>query len=367
MADRESTSSSRRLQRILLLALIAVLAVLVAYLLGTLGGKPGTISGVRLRCIVTQNVTPFDDRILYYDSGTLFCLSASGNELWKANVGENASFSTGERQVAVWNGNQLTLYDKNGRSTYSDRLSEPIQFVRVGSKYIAVVTGSGVSPTLSIKDMNGTQVDSETIRYTDLMMLDCGFFANGEYLWTTALDVYGSVPDTTMLIYRVGTMNTGTVSLGDAITYAVVYSGNYLNVINTRQLRLYDYRGTENSSESMLVYGWKLIDSLPGSSYPYLLFILEADSASSFSELRLLNGQTDTRYSLPDSCVGAAIRGRRLYAFSSNSLYRADTGEHRFSALRLPVDGAVTEYLGMTSGGVALLGCGTDVWAVSLP
>jgi hypothetical protein len=32
-----------------------------------------------------------------------------------------------------------------------------------------------------------------------------------------------------------------------------------------------------------------------------------------------------------------------------------------------PVDGTVTDYLGMTSNGTALLVCGTDVWAVSLP
>ena len=366
-SDREATRTPRRLQRVLMLAVIAVLAVLIAYLLGSLGGKTGAISGTKLRCVVTQNITPFDDRILYYDSGTLFCLSTGGSELWKASVGDNASFSAGEKQVAVWNGNQLMLFDKNGRSTYSDRLSEPIQFARVGSKYIAVITGSGVSPTLSVKDMNGSQIDSETIRYTDLMMLDCGFFGDGEYLWTTALDVYGSVPDISMLIYKVGTMNTGSVSLGDAITYSVIYSGSYLNVINTRQLRLYDYRGTESTADSTLVYGWRLIGSLATNNYPYLLFVLEADSTGAFSELRLLHGKTDTRYSLPDSCVGAAIRSRRLYAFSSNSLYRADTGEHRFSALRLPVDGLVTEYLGITSNGVALLGCGNDVWAVSLP
>ena len=156
---------------------------------------------------------------------------------------------------------------------------------------------------------------------------------------------------------------------GEPITYAVVYSGSYLNVINTRQLRLYDYRGTESASDAVLVYGWKLIGSTPTNSSPYLLLapVLQTDTDGAFTELRLLHGKSDTRYSLPDSCVGAAIRGRRLYAFSSNSLYRADTGEQRFSALRLPVDGVVTDYLGITSNGTALLVCGSEVWAVSLP
>lgn len=353
----------------MLVLAIVVLLVLIAYLLGHLGSRAGIISGTKLRCVVSQDVTPFDDRILYYDNATLFCLSASGSELWKASVGENASFYAGEKQVAVWSGNQLMLFDKNGRSTYSDRLSEPVQFARVGAKYLAVVTGDGVSPTLTIKDMSGTQIDRETNNYIDLMMLDCGFFGDGEYLWTTALDVYGSAPETTMHMYRVGAMNTGSISLGEPITYAVVYSGNYLNVLNTRRLRLYDYRGTESAEDSALVYGWKLVGSTTTNSYPYLLMapLLQTETDGSFTQLRLLHGKTDTRYSLPDSCVGAAIRGRRLYAFSKDSLYRADPSSQRFSALRLPVDGTVTDYLGITSGGVALLVCGTDVWAVSLP
>lgn len=369
MPSYETSSGGRRINRYLLIAVIAVLIVLIIWLLSRLGGRGGTLSGTKLRCVVSQNVTPFDDRILYYDSDTLFCLSTGGNELWKANVGENASFYAGEKRVVVWAGNQLMLFDRNGRSTYTDRLSEPIQFARVGSKYLAVVTGDGVTPTLTVKDMEGTQIDTEVNNYTDLMMLDCGFFGDGEYLWTTALDVYGSTPETTMHVYRVGAMNTGNISLGEPITYAVVYSGSYLNVINTRQLRLYDYRGTESAADAVLVYGWQLIGSSATNNYPYLLLapVLQTDTDGTFTELRLLHGKTDTRYSLPDSCVGAAIRGRRLYAFSSNSLYRADTGEQRFSALRLPVDGRVTDYLGMTSNGVAVLVCGTDVWAVSLP
>ena len=370
MSSYEAPSKKRKLSRYLLLALIAALLVAIAYLLGmALGGRSRTISSKKLRCVVSQSVTPFDDRILYYDNGTLFCLSTGGSELWKVAVGEDAHFYAGARQVVVWNGNQLMLFDKNGRPTYSDRLSDPIQFARVGSKYLAVVTGSGVSPTLTIRDADGTQLDKEYINYEDLMMLDCGFFGDGEYLWTTALDVYGSAPEVIMHIYLVGKKNTGYVSLGEPITYAVVYSGSYLNVVNTRQLRLFNYQGTESIADAKLVYGWQLVGSTVTSGSPYLLFapVMQTDADGTFSELRLLHGAGDTRYSLPDACVGAAIRGKRLYAFSENSLYRADISAQRFSALRLPVDGYVTDYIGITSNGVALLVCGTEVWAVTLP
>ena len=369
MPRLDTAPEDRRLRGYVLLAVGIVLLVLIIYAIGRIGGRNRTLSGTQLRCVVSQNVTPFDDRILYLDGSTLFCLSASGNEVWKASVGENASFNAGEKQVAVWSGNELMVFDRNGRSTYRDQLSEPIQFARIGSKYVAVVTGERLSPTLTVMDMVGTRIDSETNNYIDLTILDCGFFGDGEFLWTTALDVYGSAAETTMFTYHVGDMNTGSVTLGEPITYAVVYSGSMLNVINTRQLRLFDYRGTENVSDAVLVYGWRLVGSSTTRTYPYLLFapVMQTDVDGAFTELRLLYGSRDTRYSLPDSCVGATIRSRRLYAFSGNSLYRSDIGEQRFSALSLPVSGTVTDYLGITSNGVALLVCGTDVWAVTLP
>lgn len=359
----------KKLNRWILIALIAVLLVLIAYLLGLLSGGGGKMTGHKLRCVVSQDVTVFGDRVLYYDGTTLFCLSASGNELWSESVGAGASFHAGEKQVVVWTDNQLQILDRGGRSTYNDRLTDPVQFARAGEKYVAIVTGPNTSPTLTIKDMDGTVIDTESTAYEDQAMLDCGFFGDGEYLWTTALDVYGAASETTLNTYRVGQMNTGDVSLGEPITYAVVYSGSHLNVINTRQLRLYDYRGTLSAADTVLVYGWQLVDSAASSASPYLLFAptLQTDEAGAITELRLLHGAADTRYSLPDTCVGAAIHNRRLYAFSGDSLYRADVNAQRFTALKLPVDGAVTDYLGMTTGGVALLGCGTAVWAVAVP
>lgn len=369
MPNYNFETKRKKISPYLLVAAIAVLLVLIAYLLGMLSGGGAKLSGKKLRCVVSQDVTVFGDRVLYYDDSTLFCLSTSGSELWSAQVGAGARFHASDRHVVVWTTNQVQVLDRSGRSSYNDRLSESIQFARVCDKYVAIVTGDSVSPSLIIKDLDGSHVDTDTTNYTDLMLLDCGFFGDNEYLWTTALDVYGSTPETTMRTYRVGQMNTGDVSLGEPITYSIIYSGNYLNVINTRQLRLYDYHGTQNTDNAVLVYGWQLIGSTATSSDPYLLFapVLQTDTVGSFSELRLLHGKTDTRYSLPDSCVGAAIYRKRLYAFSGDSLYRADISAQRFTALRLPVDGTVTEYLGMTSDGVALLVCGTSVWAVSVP
>ena len=74
-----------------------------------------------------------------------------------------------------------------------------------------------LSPTLVIKDINGLAVDSEAVAYEGKVLLDVGFFENGDYLWSTALDVLGVAPLTVMNIYRVGAMNTGEVEMGDLI------------------------------------------------------------------------------------------------------------------------------------------------------
>lgn len=369
MANYEAKSKQPSIKRVLLIVAAVLLVLLIANVLGLLTGGSRNMNGKKLRCVVSQDVTVFGDRILYYDNQTLFCLSTAGNELWSVSVGEGADFHAGEKHVVVWSNNQVQVFDRNGSSSYSDRMTDDVQFARIGEKYVAIVSGTGMNTVLTVKDLDGTHVDTWDSTYAQQLILDCGFFGKGEYLWTTALDVYGAVPETTLNTYQVGKMDIAAVSLGEPITYSVLYSGEYLNVVNTRQLRLYDFRGTQKADDTVLVYGWELIDGMPTNSYPYLLFatVLQADADGAITELRLLRGKEDTRYSLPNSCVGAAIRNKKIYAFSSDSLYRADINAQRFTALRLPVDGQVTSYLGMTSEGVALLACGTEVWAVTLP
>ena len=85
------------------------------------------------------------------------------------------------------------------------------------------------------------------------------------------------------------------------------------------------------------------------------------------TELRCLYDKQDKRLTLPDECVGAGIYGRRIYAFSGDSIYRADLNASRFSAISIPLSGSVTGYLGMLTDGTALLVSGVDVYAVSVP
>lgn len=372
MQRASATQQPAGRRRLILIAAAVVIFLLVLARLGVFGGGSKPLSAAHLRCVSTQNVTPFGNNILYYDNMTLYCLAANGNERWSYAVGSNASFSCSDTMIAAWTGTQLHLIDRNGHSTYNENLSDVIQFARVGSKYVAVVLGGDISPSLVIKDMQGTSVDNETNAYKDMILLDLGFFSDGDYLWTTALDVYGSVPDTSLNTFRVNLSGAYGISLGQNLVYAVVYAGQKLNIVSTRQLRQYNNQGKQESTGSVLVYGWQLIDSRAAGNDAMLLFTpsRQTDEYGRITQLRLLYGKTDKRYSLPSPCVGAALYGNRIYAFSADMIYRANISDRRFTPISLPGElssAPVTDFLGMLSNGTALLASENDVYAVALP
>ena len=89
----------------------------------------------------------------------------------------------------------------------------------------------------------------------------------------------------------------------------------------------------------------------------------------SMTELRVLQGGTNRRFTLPAPCVGAWLHQNKVYAVSGDALYRTELRGQRFSAVKLPgsIEGHVTGFLGTLSGGVALLTQGQDVYAVTMP
>ncbi len=366
-----SPKKRRGLWVFIVIILLAVLALL--YFTGTLKRVRGGVRAVRLRCVSTQSIQPFGADLLFYDGDSLVCLASNGNEKWSYMVGTGASFHAGGQHVVIWRGSQLSILNRNGRSTYDNNIGEAIQFARAGDKYIAVVhgddsTSDGVS-TLTFYNPDGELQDTETSAYQDMLVLDTGFFADGDYAWTTAMDLYGTVPSITLNTYRVNSMTTGSADLGESIAYRVIYAGNALNVVSTRQLRRYDYNGNLDNSATVLVYGWKLIDAYVPDNRAMLLFAptRQINNIISITELRCLYGNQDKRLTLPDDCVGAGFHRKTIYAFSRDSIYRADLNASRFSAFSLPVAEEATGYLGMLSDGTALIACGMNVYAVTLP
>ena len=367
---RETPEEIRRRQiRSWIILVCVVLAVVLGiHFLGRYGkGKEIGIS--RLPCYSNQNVTPFRDGLLYYDGASIHHLSSSGMIRWSFPAGTDVKFTVGPTHMAIWSGTQLFLVDQNGNATYNESMEANVQFVRVGERYVAAVVGEDTDPKLIVKDLKGTQVDAELEAYSGLMILDAGFYGEqGEYLWTLSLDVFGTAPNTILNTFQVGKMNYNEVSLGEALTYKVIYENAKLRVFMTRQVYTYDYRAVQDTNSTMLVYGWKLIDAdVPerGRAKMLLAPTSQTSSAQLISELRVLEGMSDKRYTLPTTCI---YRGN-IYAISADYIYRADMSSQKFFGYQIPVPEGmeVTAFYGITDDGRMLLASGETMYSMTLP
>ncbi len=372
MQRRQPDNTRKRHWAILVILLLAVVFAVVIIVAIRRLGQPSETSAVRLPCLAGQNVTPFGEYVLYYDGVSIWCITTTGAVRWSHTVGADASFSASDNSVVAWAGSQIYILDQNGHPTYIDNLGQQVQFARIGKKFAAAIIGEDTEPRLMICDLNGAPVDEEADAFSGRLMLDVGFYGeDGQYVWTMALDVFGTVANTVLNTFEVGQMNTGVISLGEAFTYKVLYDTQKLRTVSTRQLRTFDYKGKEETGAAILVYGWTLIASeTPEKGDTMMLLAPSSQTSGDYAirEIRLLSGANDRRYTLPSSCVGAAIFKKTVYAFSSEYIYRTDLGAQRFSALNRPQDMEVpTDFLGMTAGGVALLACGDTVYAVTMP
>ena len=370
---RESAEDIRRRQ---IRSWIILVSVVLAVVLGIhfLGryGKGKEIGMSKLPCYSNQNVTPFRDGLVYYDGASIHHLSSAGTIRWSFPAGSDVKFAVGPAHLAIWSGTQLFLVDKDGKATYNESMESKVQFARVGERYVAVVVGEDTEPKLIVKDLKGTQVDMEDA-FSSLMLLDAGFYGEqGEYLWTLALDVFGTAPNTVMNTFQVGKMNYKEVSLGECLTYKVIYENARLRVFTTQQVYTYDYQGMPESNRTMLVYGWKLIDAeVPERGRAKMLLAPTSQTSSTqlISELRVLEGMNDKRYTLPTTCVGACIYRGNIYAISSDYIYRADVNSTKFFGYQIPApEGvSVTAFYGITDDGRMLLASGETMYSMTLP
>ena len=371
---RETTEEIRRRQirNWIILVSVVLLVFLGIHFLGRYG-KGKEIGMAKLPCYSNQNVTPFRDGLVYYDGASIHHLSSSGMIRWSFPAGGDIKFAVGPTHLALWSGMQLFLVDKDGNATYNESMEGEVQFARVGQRYVAVVVGDDTAPKLIVKDLKGAQVDQESESYDGLMLLDVGFFGEqGEYMWSLALDVFGTAPNTVLNTFQVGKLTYKQVSLGESLTYKVIYENARLRVFTTQQVYTYDYKGTQDTNSTMLVYGWKLIDAdIPDRGRAKLLLAptSQTSSAQLISELRVLEGMNDKRYTLPTTCVGASIHKGNIYAISEDYIYRADMSSQRFFGYQIPAPEGVkiTAFYGITDDGRMLLASGETMYSLTLP
>jgi len=132
----------------------------------------------------------------------------------------------------------------------------------------------------------------------------------------------------------------------------------------------FNERGTQDNSKNVLVYGWRFLDAeVPERGDAQLLFAPTSQTENLYDirELRLIAGSRDKRYSLPDTCIGAAVWNKSVYAMSGSTLYRAGQTDSRFSTYELPMERPATQFLGTLTSGRAIVACGDEVYTITLP
>ena len=372
--DQEALKRKRRKQlRNWIILIAVVLAIIGIVNLVSFLTRTSTVTALSLPCYAHQDVTVFQDGVLYYDGASIHFVNAGGGIEWSYPVGDGASFSVSEDHLVIWAGTQLFIVNEKGKPSYNESMEAPIQFARIGKKYAAVVTGDELKSTLIVKDLQGSQVDTETDSFNGMFLLDCGFYgASNEYMWTLSYDVYNPAVSSIMHTFQVGAMNTGEVRLGEHLAYRVISADNLLNVFTTQQMYIYDYKGVQNVNDTMLVYGWKYLDHATpdrGATQFLLAPTSQTSSVQSITELRVFSSALDRRYTLPSSCVGAAIDSGRIYAVSDQYLYAGQVNSQRFYAhdMNLPDDRIVTDFVGLTDDGYAIVISNSEVYSVSLP
>ncbi|MBE5811027.1 MAG: hypothetical protein E7318_08870 [Clostridiales bacterium] len=372
--DEELIKRKRRKQvRNWIILIAVVLAIIgIVNLVGFLT-RTSTVTALSLPCYAHQDVTVFQDGVLYYDGASIHFVNAGGGIEWSYPVGDGASFSVSEDHLVIWAGTQLFIVNEKGKPSFNESMEAPIQFARIGKKYAAVVTGDDLKSSLIITDLEGSRLDTEFEAFDGMLLLDCGFFgSNNEYIWTLAYDVYNPAIASILHTYQVGQMNTGEVNLGEHLAYKVIFADNLINVFTTQQMYIYDYKGVQNVNDTMLVYGWKYLDhALPerGATQFLLAPTAQTSAVQSITELRIFSSTLDRRYTLPSSCVGAAIDKGRIFAFSEKYLYAGNVSSQRFYAhdMRLPDGRLVTDFVGLTNNGYAVVISNNEVFSVSLP
>lgn len=353
--------------------IVAVIAVVLAVQLFRGVQRSSSLTATTLPCLPHQDVRVFGDNVVYYDGASLHCVTPGGGVKWSYPVGYDAAFSVSDTHLIAWQGTQLFILDQNGKPSYNENMEAPVQFARIGDTYAAVVIGDDTAPRLLVKDMQGAQKDYEDESYNGMFILDVGFYgANDQYMWTLSMDVYGPAVSTVMHLYQVGKMNAGVVSLGEDLVYRVIFDNSQLRVFTTQQLYAFDYKGVQDVNSTVLVYGWQLIDwDIParGDARMLLTTVLEGNTVYEISQLRLITGTNDRNFTLPSSCVGAAVVGSNLYAFGSEYLYYTNVDNQHFYAYEMPLpDGEqVSGFLGITNNGQAIVTGGSSVYAVPLP
>lgn len=353
------------MRRLILIAGALALLILAVWGIGQL--TRGSSGVVRINARATDNIQPFGDRVLYYDTVTLYCLDGNGNVKWTHSLGTGANYSTNGSMVVTWVDNRIAVINREGQILYSDHMDQLVQFARVGESYVAVCTGSSELNT-SVRILTHTGALLENVGFEGLYLLDVGFFSNkGQLLWVLGLDIGGNVPITNLSTYEPGRL-TGAADLQNELVYRVYTHNNNLMVVDTSKIRTFNYKCVEQSEfASILTYGWQVrqVKQQQRNTMVLLEQLPSTGTMGDFSEVRLVTNYQTTSLRLLTPCFASGLGDKGVYGFSASAIYFAPYGstQPRPTHLQYQLSGFVC----MLDGNRAVVTIGEDVCIIKLP
>ena len=372
--DEKKSRRNGRKRILVFLSIIAVL-ILAAFLFYNLfynRGRNGIGRVTRIGATLSQNLTPFGDKVVFYDGTTLHCVAASGGNEWSYQIGMNADYDATEQRIVAWSGNDLYILNERGRLIYNNKMNGSIQFGSAGKNYAAVLVGNDNNGVVTVINNDGMIVDN--IEVENQTLLDIGFFdaamnsgtQTTEFMWMMGINTSGTVISTEMQTFQPGRLSTGKTSLGEHIAYRVYDENGILNVVTTREIMHFNYRGIE-SEASTLIYGYTMEDvrKFGNTLYQLLIPAQEQTGSESINNIRLMYGAVDRMIHLPGSCISAKLGERCIYGFSQNAVYACRYGTTNFLSFALPIH--VTDVLGMLSNNRAVVASDSEIYIIELP
>ncbi len=356
---------------LLVFAAAALLAVVLAVSLGSVK-RTEVGRATRIGATLSQNVTPFGDKVIFYDGTTLHCVAATGGNEWSYQIGSGADYDATQERIVAWSGNDYYILNTNGRLINNNKMTDQIQFASMGDNYIALFAGEPDNGVITVIDQEGKTVDNVVVENQTL--LDIGFFyattsssaQQTELMWVLGLDTTGTVISTELQTFQPGKLSTGKSSLGEHIAYMIYGHNEQLNIVDTRQILHYNYRALE-AQPSTLIYGYAMADVKTVGKTLYQLLVPEKEQNQGMviSNLRLMYNGVDRMLHLPGACMDVKLGTNSVYGFSSNAVYACEYGKTTFRTYALPVH--ITAVLGMISDNRVIAASGSEIYVIELP
>lgn len=347
----------------LALGLLVLLVVLLTRSIGQ------TAKPVRISAQPSDNIQAFGANLLYYDGMTLHCLAPNGSSNWQYTLGTGGDFSCSQNMVVAWAGTQLHVLNKDGKPTFTDRMTDTIRFARIGDAYVAACIGSDMQSSVRVTTHTGAVLEDESSPFANLYILDIGFVqANAQYMWVLGLDVNGNAPISSLTTYEPGKSSTGGVELQDELVYRIYAHNNMLMVVDTTRIRTFNHKCVEQSDPSpILIYGWqvKQVRAVGRSTYALLEKMPTSSSASTFSELRLVTNYTRQSLRLLSPCFASGLTDKGVYGFGANVIYYAPYGSTTFKTTQLNY--TLDSLICVLDGGHAVVVAENNVVILTLP